>query len=401
MYLRLQLFIILSFLLGGCKKQVINHEIKPSIISGYEHLEQIWTKKLAPGEDVTYIGMYKNLVFYSRGDVNFNQTLVAYNKLTGDSVWSWNDPGFLAGGFEISDNIMICSVNGSSKFVAIDLNTAKTIWTFTLPQDSYYAGMKLLGKNFFYACNQGNPYKGNDSTIIYKVNSMTGAEYPIYKIYTADRNGYQPNIRFSDLWVSSSGDTILPLNIRGYNILTKEENSSISALNITKKNFYFDYKDTVKGETFFGRPILSGNKVYYKGWDYHCSVDLISKSLDYLKGIDNAVKTNSKFQLIDDVLFSLSGNTSMLSAYSLDGNLNWGLKIGAYSSEISKYKEKFYCSCENDKIYCLNVDGSIFWSVKPQPDSYKHFYNNLLIDPSTGYLYTWGDEFIYCFKIKE
>jgi len=49
-------------------------------------------------------------------------------------------------------------------------------------------------------------------------------------------------LRFAEPWINPKGETIIPLLIRGYN---NKESSSLSALNLTTKSFYFDYQDTI------------------------------------------------------------------------------------------------------------------------------------------------------------
>lgn len=379
----------------GCQKKTTTF-VEPSLPSkSYYHLEAVWTKNMPTSTSISYIGLYKNVVLYGIDDANFNETIVAYDKLTGDSLWSHNCPGFLASGYRIYKNSMVYFVNGNSHMEAFDLENGNNLWSFVPENNGRYAGHDLFNGKVYYAVTMGYPI--NDSTLVYEIDPNNGNYKVVFRLYSKDRNGNEIWLRFAEPWINPKGETIIPLLIRGYN---NKESSSLSALNLTTKSFYFDYQDTIKGDPMLNWPVRIGDKVYYKGWDYHCRIDLNTKAIDYVKPIDDSLKANNRIQGLNNQIIFISANNYHTSCYDLEGNLLWKVKDGgAGEYPMISYKNKYYYTAGGN-INCLNASGKMEWYSPPMPKSYRYFNGKMVLDESSGCLYTWSIDQINCLKIK-
>lgn len=397
--MRYLLFLFSIILFSTCSKDV-------PTVSGEPQL--IWKKSLK-GDTLTACmipKIYNDIVIYNQTEItNYYHPIIAYDKNTGNKIWTWLDYigehegiyGMITSTI-VKDNIFTFATHIG--IYAIDVTTGQTLWQNTHETQRGHRDITNFGDKIFHITLQPdrNEYYLNIADI------HTGNWQTIYS--TTMKDNYTPSLLPPSFYIDNNGDTLLLFTNNTYDFSTQKGLPFFICYNLTKKEIV--YEKEVTSPTFgYGivkEPIVYNDKAYFHVGPFMYCYDIATGEKRWSKRLEDIVGTIG-FILQDDRLFvGIEGSNPQLYALEPETGIQlWKIKSSGTSSKMQYYNGVIYFNGGgNGLLHAVNAQkGEYIWQYS-SPDL-KHnsgawFDSAISIDKATGRIYTSNYLNALCFE---
>lgn len=351
--------------------------------------------------------IYQNIVLHSQVVLGNDYTpIVAYDKNTGEKLWSWHDYFIVGEVFYGSNHKMILyenyltfSTNGKNVYT-IDLSTGQTVWR--TPNDG-------LG---------GNRNISSLENLIFHVTLLPGrSEYHLnivdihtgnwQTIYTTQAEAdYLPDLTVPSYYINEIGDTLLLFLNNRYSFDVQKGHPELICYNLTKSEVVYEKEITspTNGYGVVREPLVYNDNVYFHVGPYVYCYDIMTGERRWSKLLEDIVGSIS-FILEDDRLFvGIEGLDPKL--YAIEPNTGmqlWKIESSGTSSMMDYYDGVIYFNGGgNGLLHAVNAQtGEYIWQYT-SPDLEEHsgawFDSFITIDKETGRIHTANFLNALCFE---
>lgn len=222
--------------------------------------------------DLTSTPIYfNNLVIVGHPSQNDKYKVYAFNSLDGDTIWqqSLNPPGSF-NPFRFDETLLyqdkLIFSSGHSFFV-LNAFTGEIIWWKRVENSLPHTG---IIDHYIYRSTDFN----QEVSTLYRYDINTGSEEKLLTLHrNDDRKGYSPDLCTPVKWLHPSGDEILIMQNRSYGrYVDYEPKMDILAYNLSADSMLW-YIDSLDASSSSSAPAISGNKVYFYGYDNAWCID--------------------------------------------------------------------------------------------------------------------------------
>ena len=335
-----------------------------------------------------------------------------WDKNTGDFLFDWDDwinPTFANIPVQIIDG----HIFGSSWHQAflIDENNGQTIWRSTPISHGEPRTAVTLGE-IFHTGRDRSPQNA-DFAYLTRLAKDSGKRDTLLTI--PERNDYEPGLEPPAGWISSKGDSLLIFVNRSLDFGgTLDESLDVYAYNLTADSIEWSLLDfDIDGTSRVGTPLIEDDFVYISGVRTLYCLNAGDGSLVWQRRFEDDAQGFSEDLFISAiikvghrlVISPTNSNTYCFDAYT--GEELWKETDSASSPQNMVHHEGIiYTVGRGDgKIFAFDLEtGEHYWREYPpnrKSDSRAGFYNEIALDPETGYIYADDRFFVLCIKPYE
>ncbi|MEM1120256.1 MAG: PQQ-binding-like beta-propeller repeat protein [Bacteroidota bacterium] len=301
--------------------------------------------------------------------------------------------------------------NSWTQTFLIDSNNGQTHWR-SEPIDYGAPRSNITLGQIYHVTRNSSPQKASLSYIT-QLDNQTGVRDTVVTIPM--RDNYNPGAEPPAGWISPLGDSILIFVVRTLNFSGDlDERLDAYAYNITADSMEWKLWDfDIDGTSSVGPPLIDENLVYIKGkrtiyclnaadgttvWEHRFEDDSSGFTEDLFGSA--MIKVESRL-----VVSPSNRNTYCFDAYS--GNILWKETDSASSPQnMVHYDGIIYTASKGrGRLFAFDLDtGEHYWKEYPpnrRNDSRAGFYNDIALDPETGYIYADDRFFVMCIKPYE
>lgn len=389
--------IILSY---SCNKD--NNEIA-------KEPELIWSSPLKGDTLVLTMKpvIYQDIVLHSQVVIGNDYTpIVAYDKNTGEKLWSWHDHFVIGEVFYGTnhkmiqyDNLLTFSTNGQNVYT-IDLSTGQTLWRNSNSGLGGERDVTSIGRQIFHVAHQ----PGRSEVYLRIADIYTGNWETIYTTQ-ADSN-YLPYLKPPASYINQLGDTLLLFINNRYSFGLQKGHPELICYNLTKREVLYEKEITspTNGYGVVREPLIYNDKAYFHVGPYMYCYDIETGARKWSKLLEDIVGSIS-FILEDDRLFVgiEGGNPKLYALEPSTGIQLWKIESSGTSSMMDYYDGIIYFNGGgNGLLHAVNAQtGEYIWQYT-SPDLEKHsgawFDRRITIDKETGRIHTANFLNALCFE---
>lgn len=415
-------FVLISLTIfsWSCKKPSTDNFSEPKYTSE-DTLSVVWFRPFYADSAQSYFMSNPYLIsnyalfctFLPIEDGNKNGFQV-YDKSTGKKHSNWNvEPEFTfeklqraSDWFVVGENYNLVIVTDGLSIACFDIMLGLERWNHRINNLNYRFG--VFGDAVYATTDTETKAE------IIKINLESGQQNIIFTKYT--ENGYEQSFESILGWVSPSGDSVLVFQARQHNFSLFKGKVDVLAYNMSSDSLLWTVEDiTFDGNSSVKKSSIANNKLYFQGMQsQHCidlltgevvwTVNYISQNVGFFEA-DNLYVDGKLFARSQESIFAYDANS---------GNEIWRIDdlYGSESGKMDFYKGNLYFTAvdyKSDiwyqrKIICLNANtGELVWkSAVMQGDyTFSWFKEGVVIDQSTGYLYTNDSKNIVCVDLDK
>ena len=427
MIINILILISLGLQLGGCKPDEPVEPIKPPVIDTTSNLvenkdfELVYYKRMGIKGAcyATVVTDYNVIYSIQRVGNGHSDDIIALDKANGDTLWVVPNQGATSN-YKLFGNVLY--YNTRDRLAALDIQTGTKLWQFSgKPLGDGILGDYTFGNGKIFAFfNFGWKLDGQDSMLMFSINPQSGSSELKYKMYTTDRQGYQPYIQGAVYWQHPDGRDIIFCQSNSWNWDKNVNQSRGDYFAIDVENdslywdlgFYFydpeDINTTVSGSI----PLIHNNQIYLSsGGGWKSRMNLNTKSSKWITPIPTLYRTGQYFHhpgtyYNGKLYYSVGNEKSFNIINSSDGSFVAGNKqMGGdyYASPLRIYDNAVWCTTTTG-LYKVN-DQAQKLAELPNEETvggyYGSFQNGMDIDQKTGYIYTTRGYAFVCLKEKK
>ena len=413
--------------LGGCKPDEPVEPIKPPIIDTTSNLvenkdfELVYYKRMGIKGAcyATIVTEYNVIYAIQRVGNGHSDDIIALDKANGDTLWVVVNQGATSN-YKLFGNVLY--YNTRDRLAALDIQTGTKLWQFSgKPLGDGILGDYTFGNGKIFAFfNFGWKLDGQDSMLMFSINPQSGSSELKYKMYTTDRQGYQPYIQGAVYWQHPDGRDIIFCQSNSWNWdkNVNQERGDYFAIDIDNDSLYWDlgfYWELIGEPLSIGSgaiPLLADNKLWISnGWHLRVSFDLQTKKRIWKMTIPSLYATGQYFYAPGvyykgKLYYSVGNEKSFNILNASDGSFVAGNKqMGGdyYTSPLRVYDDAVWCTTTTG-LYKVN-DQAQKLAELPNEETvggyYGSFQNGMDIDQKTGYIYTTRGYAFVCLKEKK
>ena len=412
-------FLLLSLIIS-CQKDIFLIEDSMPVTSMTEStqgnkIQVIWQRPM---------GVVDTNIYLNEGVIIANDKVVAtpaksngtityfWDKRTGNYLFKWDDwirPANLSTPVQFIDD-KIYGNSGYQAYLA-DNNTGQTIWRST-PIDRGDPRTTISLGHIFHTTRDKSP-QTNNFAFLTSLDIETGVRDTLMTIPKIDN--YNPNLEPPAGWIAPTGDSLLIFVNRSLNFGGDlDERLDAYAYNMTADSIEWRLLDfDLEGSARVGPPLIEEDLVYISGeqtlyclnaadgttvWEHRFEDDTggFSESLF----ISAMIKAGHRL-----VISPTNRNTYCFDAYT--GEQLWKETDSASSPQnMIHHNGIIYVVSEGrGQLMAFDLEtGEHYWREYPpnrRSDSRAGFFNEIAIDPETGYIYADDRFFVLCIKPYE
>jgi hypothetical protein len=344
-----------------------------------------------------------------------NDDIIAVDKSNGDTLWVLPNQGATSNYKLLGD---ILYYNSKDRLAALDIRTGKKLWQFSgQPYGDGELGDYALGNGQIFAfINFGDKWKSQDSMLVFSVDPSSGIGELKYKMYTTERQGYQPYIQGAVYWQHPDGRDIVFCQSRSWNTNPNinQERADFFAVDLTNGSLYWDLgfyyytASNINSQGYGFNPILVNHDVIISYREKTTRLDLINQKTVWETQIPDIYQTSRREALFfSNKIYCQVGNDKSLNIVNasdgsfVDGNKRMGGDY--YASPLRVYDDAVWCTTTSG-LYKVDDQAKILAEL-PNEETvggyYGSFQNGMDIDQETGYIYTTRGYAFMCLKEKE
>lgn len=362
-------------------------------------------------------------MIYETGN-GFVDRLLALDKHTGDTAWTW-DKGANFMGYLTHAEQTVYFYDGYNAIVyALDALTGEERWNWTEPDCRDINGLIVADGRVYVGAHYGyHGLRGMHHTNLTALDAQTGSPTVIHRFVTPDRNNNTLTLYDPQAWYNAQGDLILAYSGSDYN----EDNGPTStenyiAYNITADSIYFEHRHywptTAAGRggiNVIGDKYVFTNTLSNETRKIAC-MDLATQTIDWETTIPaKLINAHIQFYDLGNTWVSNSGNFGI--TYGIDPateKLIWYNDSFHYGFKYPVLYSGYGWNRKNGQIVVFDPATStiryqienkdlhegIFLAIK-NGTANQGWFSSLTIDPTTGYIYTCGENRLTCFQFIE
>ncbi len=365
----------------------------------------IWKQLLS--EDSSYNSSIDPLLF---GDLIItsaensgggNEKILAFNKETGDLVWSWDD--YLSGVSQslkrhqsiIIDNSLI--VTSFYDNYSINIESGVTNWG---TNDLSAGGPRISNFNntIFHTRMYGSsPHR--DSSDIMMCDYLTGNWQKLFTINNVDN--FSPHIEPPAGYINQDGETLLIFQNRG-GVITSyfDDRVDLYCYNVDQDSIVWLKEDfTPSGSSNVNNPIVEGDRVYFGGkWDFYC-IDIPSGEVLWTHNFYHDFQ-GSNFVIYNDLIIIDLDNGDLIAINKNNGNQAWVNEgLSGCCTELRIYGDRIYFG--NSNLFIANASNGNKLYEFESPHSGGSFHNAIAVDLINNKMYTTDGYYLMCMELPE
>ncbi len=416
-------FICCSTLFAACEKTYPSFTITTQFLqdTAATNLAVVWQdffyEDSAFADMETYIYLSDNHVaFYcdmvSGSDFTNKIGVNLYHKETGEKHPRWNDILELDhySDWDIYDNYLFFCDNKDIK--CYDINTKTEKWS--IHNGNFEFRFDIFWNKIYTSIST------TQKTDLITVDLETGAIEKIFTAYTTE--DYETSFESYVGWIAPWGDSIIAFQNRQYNFIAGGGKVDIYAYNLSADSMLWTIEDiTPDGNSSIFESIVVGNKLYFQGsYSQHC-INITNGEIIWEleeSGYNHFLRTGNMYA--DGKIFIRT--EKYVAAYCVyTDKLLWEDNSSGLvrKTNIEYYQGKIYFTGADEKdyssrgaveyrLFCLDANtGSLIWKSNWVDDfelGYQYtdneFRSGIVIDQSTGYLYTTDNHRVFCIDLN-
>jgi outer membrane protein assembly factor BamB len=344
--------------------------------------------------------LHNNLIISSyQPHYSGNEVLLAFDKESGDKIWSWSDfYGSTAQSFEgdeklyvYNDMLLACS---SQDDYAIDLNAGQTIWSSMIEHGSN--NMSHFNELLFHTDKSG-PYWYSDSSRILMSNIENGQWFEVLTMHK--EHSYEVKIDAPGVFIDQNSDMLLLFQVQRYYNPTGDQKVDLYCYNMTQDSviwYKLDYTDY--GFRNQHIPIIDGDRAYISAKEkIHC-IDL--QSGDFIWSYTPPTIGLDDYQLYNGLFITFLANGDLLALDKFSGSQVYLIEgITSSPSTFSVYEDRLYYS---DKyLFILDVNTGDKLYTFQSPNGIDSFYNPPAVDLENNRMFISDKKDLFCLQVPE
>ncbi|MEY4903033.1 MAG: hypothetical protein RLZZ292_848 [Bacteroidota bacterium] len=389
------------YLLSGCSPECPDGICTPKLL---------WTQPLDGGKMNTTFApiIYKDKVIYSRdvrtGEYTSKSRLRFLDKNTGNLRSEWNDllsdiDRLSYNGIKyVNNNLLIFSNNASVSVVDMDKES-----TQFKTNNAQWCGVKdMVGLNEIVYHTESECDSVIEKEFIVEYNIATQKQRVVYSTTPKDEN--VRSMKTPKSYINKVGDTVLVFNVNYYKSSPSASNDGrLIAYNVTQKKE--EYNEQLAVDSYAGfpaLPLLYNGKVYMPfGKSIFCHDQFTGKQL--WRKFFTHVFLSSDPIIVEGKLYAACENERLYCLNLDTGDIIWETDGAGTPSDIVYMNGVIYFVGGGDgKLHAVDaVTGSHIWRFA-SPDLIKnenaYFQQSIVADPSTNRIYTATYLNAMCFK---
>ena len=409
---KLLLPIFIFLLLLSCQKDTIN-SVSPPVTTPEtkETLEIIWQVPMGVVDTNIYLSNGPAII-KDKIAVGCGKGVQFRNKNSGEFLFLWDD--WFGTAFNHSQRVQVLDqnvfVNSQIKTYLIDSQNGQTIWKHIIEHGATYSNI-TFGNIYHGTRDKSNLF--NDFSFLTELDKNTGKRDTIYTV--AKVNSYEPGIQPPAGWINSTGDSLLIFLVRSLDFGgTLDEQLDIYAYNLTADSIEWQLIDyDIDGSARVGPPLVEDDMVYISGKNTLYCLNAADGSLvwqhrfeDHTDGFTESLFISAIIKVGNRLVISpTNSNTYCFDAFT--GKQLWKKTDSASSPQnMVHHKGIIYTVGQgNGKLFAIDLEtGEHYWRENPpnyRRDSRAGFFNEIALDPETGYIYADDRFFVLCIKPYE
>ncbi len=415
------LLLITALAFSTCKKQEATLNPQPPDTDTFvlhPNVEMIWANYY---EDVTVINgvIGEDIIIFQVSDYSdrFKNQLLAFNKYSGQAAWIWDNRIKRIKSLTYANQTVYFYDSHYNVVYAVDALTGEERWSWSDPDCRNINGL-IVADGHVYIDPQYYYY-----TNLTALDAQTGSPTVIHRFIDNERHNYSLSLSNPHAWHNARGDLILAYSGKEYSF--SKNPSSIEnyiAYNITADSIYFEhlhYWPTSAGGR--GEINVIGDKYVFTNTLSNdtrkiACMDLETQSIDWETTIPaKLINAHIQFYDLGNTWVSNSGNFGI--TYGIDpatGKLIWYNDSFHYGFKYPVLYSGYGWNRKNGQIVVFDPATStiryqienkdlhegIFLAIK-NGTANQGWFSSLTIDPTTGYIYTCGENRLTCFQFIE
>ena len=353
--------------------------------------------------------LYNNaVVTIDYGEVN--SKVCAYEKRTGELLWTWDAPGPIDIQSATKRNTRLYFTIHRSLY-ALNLDhgslSYKTYLTYGYPDLS-------VTEHGVFVHNEVRQGAYDDFYSIIQQIDKNGSPRLIAKFQANANQNYLNGTTLITSWLHPSGDTILYCDTRAWNWdpNVNQGKGLFFAINITADSIYHDWTENFDMLDNTSKATINGQTLHVTdGWNMLASIDLVSKEINWQTKITENKATGTWRPMFhkDGVVYVPTGNRGILNTFDARTGEHLqsiaALGTEAYFGNFISHKNLIWFSTTLGLFALESGQSQVKFKYRIEwddviGDTGGTFTEGLQGDPETGYVYVTRGRNLVCYKLK-